>query len=139
MQNRLRKRLDRHSNEIFTFLDYPGVTADNNHAERRIRPAVVSRKTSYGNRSKQGADVQAMLMSIFRTLELRGYEPVNTLLFLVQEHLRTGKPMTLPPPLPLAPVAEQPQRAMTSAYVELLAVGEPGAHGGGHSLGASAV
>lgn len=113
--NRLRKRLDRHSNEIFTFLDYPGVTADNNHAERQIRPAVVSRKTSYGNRSKQGADVQAMLMSIFRTLELRGYEPVNTLLFLVQEHLRTGKPMTLPPPLPLAPVAEQPQRAMTPA------------------------
>ena len=91
------------------------MTADNNHAERQIRPAVVSRKTSYGNRSKQGADVQAMLMSIFRTLELRGYEPVNTLLFLVQEHLRTGKPMTLPPPLPLAPVAEQPQRAMTPA------------------------
>jgi transposase len=98
--NRLRKRLERHRNEIFTFLDYPGVTADNNHAERQIRPAVVSRKTSYGNRSKEGADVQAMLLSIFRTLELRGYNPVNTLLFLVQEHLRTGKPITLPPALP---------------------------------------
>ena len=97
---RLRKRLERHRNEIFTFLDHPGVTADNNHAERQIRPAVVSRKTSYGNRSKQGADVQAMLLSIFRTLELRGYDPVNTLLFLVQEHLRTQKPMTLPPALP---------------------------------------
>lgn len=111
--NRLRKRLDRHRNEIFTFLDYPGVTADNNHAERQIRPAVVSRKTSYGNRSKQGADVQAMLLSIFRTLELRGYDPVNTLLFLVQEHLRTGKPITLPPSLPSAPVAKQSQGATT--------------------------
>jgi len=98
--NRLGKRLERHRNEIFTFLDYPGVTADNNFAERQIRPAVVSRKTSYGNRSKSGADVQAMLMSIFRTLELRGYNPVNTVLFLVQEHLRTGKPITLPPALP---------------------------------------
>lgn len=97
---RLRKRLERHRNEIFTFLDYPDVTADNNHAERQIRPAVVSRKTSYGNRSDEGADVQAMLLSIFRTLELRGYNPVNALLFLVQEHLRMGKPMTLPPPLP---------------------------------------
>lgn len=104
---RLRKRLERHRNEIFTFLDYPDVPADNNHAERQIRPAVVSRKTSYGNRSKEGADVQAMLLSIFRTLELRGYNPVNTLLFMVQEHLRTGKPMTLPPPMPSAP--GQPQ------------------------------
>lgn len=104
--DRLRKRLERHRNEIFTFLNYPGVTADNNHAERQIRPAVVSRKTSYGNRSKEGADVQAMLLSIFRTLELRGYNPVNTLLFLVQENLRTGKPITLPPALPLAPAAK---------------------------------
>jgi transposase len=104
---RLRKRLERHRNEIFTFLDYPEVTADNNHAERQIRPAVVSRKTSYGNRSKEGADVQAMLLSVFRTLELRGYDPVNTLLFLVQEHLRTGKPMTLPPAIPSASVFEQ--------------------------------
>jgi transposase len=99
---RLRKRLERHRNEIFTFLDHPEVAPDNNHAERQIRPAVVSRKTSYGNRSKDGADVQAMLLSIFRTLELRGYNPVNTLLFLVQEHLRTGKPITLPPTLRLA-------------------------------------
>lgn len=105
---RLRKRLERHRNEIFTFLDYPGVTADNNHAERQIRPAVVSRKTSYGNRSKQGADVQAMLLSILRTLELRGYNPVNTLLFLVQEHLRTGKPIALPPSLACASATEQP-------------------------------
>ncbi|MBI3631099.1 MAG: IS66 family transposase [Candidatus Sungbacteria bacterium] len=106
---RLRKRLERHRNEIFTFLDFPEVTADNNHAERQIRPAVVSRKTSYGNRSKQGADTQAMLLSIFRTLELRGYNPVNTLLFLAQEHLRTGKPMTLPPTLACTPTVEQPR------------------------------
>lgn len=105
---RLRKRLERYRNEIFTFLDYPDVAADNNHAERQIRPAVLSRKTSYGNRSKEGADVQAMLLSILRTLELRGYNPVNTLLFLVQEQMRTGKSMTLPPALPLAHSAEQP-------------------------------
>lgn len=110
---RLRKRLERHRNEIFTFLDYPEVTADNNHAERQIRPAVVSRKTSYGNRSQQGADVQAMLMSIFRTLELRGYNPVNTLLFLVQENLRTGKLMTLPPALPSASASLDKRPAQT--------------------------
>ena len=115
--DRLRKRLERHRNEIFTFLDYPSVTPDNNHAERQIRPAVVSRKTSYGNRSKEGADVQAMLLSIFRTLELRGYNPVNALLFLLQEHLRTGKPMTLPPALPLAFTPERTQSETASPVV----------------------
>lgn len=98
---RLRKRLERHRNEILTFLNHPGVTADNNHAERQMKPPAQCRKMSGGNRSKQGADVQAMLLSIFRTLELRGYNPVSALLFLVQEHLRTGKPITLPPALPL--------------------------------------
>jgi hypothetical protein len=109
---RLRKRLERHRNEILTFLDHPGVTADNNHAERQMRPAALCRKTSGGNRSKQGANVQAMLMSIFRTLEMRGYNPVPALLFLVQEHLRTGKPITLPPPLPSVPVGCEHRRLL---------------------------
>lgn len=104
---RLRKRLERHCNEILTFLDHPEVTADNNHAERQMRPPAQSRKMSGGNRSRPGADVQAMLMSIFRTLEMRGYDPVPTLLFLVQEHLRTGKPITLPPVLPAIPAAQR--------------------------------
>ena len=104
---RLRKRLERHSNEILTFLDYPGVRADNNHAERQMRPPALCRKISGGNRSRQGADVQAMLMSIFRTLEMRGYDPVPTLLFLVQEHLRTGKPITLPPTLTSVPISSK--------------------------------
>ena len=62
---RLIKRLRRHQNNLFTFLDQPGVPFDNNHAERSIRPAVIIRKNSYGNRSEQGADTQAVLMSIF--------------------------------------------------------------------------
>lgn len=104
---RLRKRLERHRNEILTFLDHPEVAADNNHAERQMKPPAQCRKMSGGNRSKPGADVQAMLLSIFRTLELRGYNPVSALLFLVQEHLRTGKPITLPPPLPYVPTAQR--------------------------------
>lgn len=106
---RLRKRLERHRNEIFTFLDHADVTPDNNHAERQIRPAVISRKTSYGNRSKDGAAVQTMLLTIFRTLELRGYNPVNTLLFLVQEHLRTGRQITLPPQIAHLSPTRQPK------------------------------
>ena len=64
---RLIKRLRRHRNDLFTFLDQPDVPFDNNAAERAIRPAVIIRKNSYGNRSDAGADSQAVLMSIFRT------------------------------------------------------------------------
>jgi len=65
---RLLKRFRRHRNDLFTFLDDPAVPFDNNAAERAIRPAVIIRKNSYGNRSHRGADTQAVLMSIYRTL-----------------------------------------------------------------------
>ena len=73
---RLSKRLSKHRDELFTFLEHDGVTADNNFAERAIRPAVQMRKAYYGNRSQSGAAAQAIFMTLFRTLELRGVDPV---------------------------------------------------------------
>ena len=62
---RLRKRLVRFKGELFTFLDFPSVSPYNNHAERLIRPSVISRKISQQNRSQRGAETQAILMSLF--------------------------------------------------------------------------
>ncbi|MFH0775243.1 MAG: transposase, partial [bacterium] len=90
------KRLRKHKDEIFTFVTHPGVSADNNHAERQIRPAVIMRKNSYCNRSKQGADTQAILMSIFRTLHLRKIDPITTLTSLLSEWVRTENITQLP-------------------------------------------
>ena len=95
---RLIKRLRRHQQDLFTFLDTPGVPFDNNHAERAIRPAVIIRKNSYGNRSSQGADAQAVLMSIFRTLKQRGHDPITT----ITEALKTKILAGSLPPLPSA-------------------------------------
>lgn len=72
---RLAKRFARHQDSIFTFLDVEGVEPTNNHAERMIRPAVIIRKNSQGNRSDDGAKTQAVLMSAFQTLKLRGHDP----------------------------------------------------------------
>ena len=95
---RLIKRLRRHQNDVFTFLHQPGVPFDNNHAERSIRPAVIIRKNSYGNRSQRGADCQAVLMSIFRTLKQRGHDPIRTIIEALNQYILTG---TLPPlPMP---------------------------------------
>ena len=99
---RLVKRLRRHRNDLFTFLDQPGVPFDNNLAERSIRPAVIIRKNSYGNRSDKGADVQAILMSIFFTLKKRGHNPVNTIYDALTTYLKTGQL----PPLPTNDTAD---------------------------------
>jgi transposase len=91
---RLIKRLKRHQNELFTFLDHPGVPFENNHAERAIRPAVIMRKNSQCNRSLRGAETQAILMSVYRTLKQRGHPPIDTMIQAIKTYLTTGQ---LPP------------------------------------------
>jgi len=77
---RLIKRLKRHRNELFTFIIYEGVSPYNNHAEQQLRKPVLTRKISQQNRSEQGAKTQAILMSLFRSIELQGLNPINTIL-----------------------------------------------------------
>jgi transposase len=94
---RLLKRFRRHRQHLFTFLDDPAVPADNNHGERAIRPAVIIRKNTYGNRSQRGADTQAVLMSVYRTLKQRGHDPLSTITNALREYLTNGKLPGLPP------------------------------------------
>jgi hypothetical protein len=93
---RLVRRLRRHQAELFVFLDHPEVPSDNNHAEREIRPAVMMRKNSFANNSTDGAETQAVLMSVFRTLKQRGHDPVSAVLDAVRAYLRTGQLPSLP-------------------------------------------
>ena len=92
---RLLKRLRRHQNELFTFLDHADVDWHNNRAERQLRPAVVARKNSGGNHSDRGAETQAVMMTIFFTLGLRGHDAVTTVVQMVEEYLRNGRVATL--------------------------------------------
>ena len=76
-------------------LDQPDVPFDNNHAEREIRPAVIMRKNSSGNRSERGVRTQEILMTVLRTLKQRNHQPLDTLL----SALTTSLPINqLPPP-----------------------------------------
>lgn len=99
---RLGERISRHRDHLFTFLDRIEVPFDNNHAERQIRPAVILRKNSLCNRSTDGAATQAVLMSVYRTLRLRGHDPTKTIAAALRQKLQTG---TLPS-LPVETVAD---------------------------------
>jgi transposase len=94
--NRLSKRLVKSLDGLFTFLDNTDVDPTNNRAEREIRPAVIIRKNSLGNRSEKGANCQAVLMSIYRTLKLRGLNPIDTVVKSLREYVKSG----VLPPLP---------------------------------------
>ncbi len=88
---RLAKRLEKYRDELFTFLTHPNVPSDNNHAERDIRSAVLMRKVIYGNRSADGALTQSVLMTVFRTLKRRGYNPIQTLVSALSDFILTEK------------------------------------------------
>ena len=115
--DRLGKRLLRHCDSLFTFLDHPDVPYENNHAERMIRPAVIIRKNSQSNRSDKGATTQAILMSIYRTHKLRpcgqvaegaprlrhaARDPVATVAAALRTYAATGHL----PPLPIQSLAD---------------------------------
>lgn len=92
---RLIKRLDKYRQDLLTFLDQPGLPFDNNLAEREIRPAVLMRKNSFHNMSQDGATTQAVLMTIYRTLKLRGHDPIETIVSALRHYLSHN--FTLPP------------------------------------------
>jgi hypothetical protein len=66
---RLARRILQHLDELLLWLRNPAVSPDNNQAERGLRPAVVTRKTSFGSRSKPGAQDFARLLSLIQTWE----------------------------------------------------------------------
>jgi transposase len=72
----LAKRLLRHQDELFVFVREPGVPADNNLAERSLRPLVVARKISGGSRSERGSQTRMTLSSLFQTWQARGLNPL---------------------------------------------------------------
>ena len=84
----LAKRLLRHQDELFQFVLVDALPADNNAAERSVRPVVVMRKISGGTQSPEGSKTRLGLASLFETWQARGLNPFEACLKLLrQTHL----------------------------------------------------
>lgn len=81
----LAKRLLRHEDELFQFVLVAGLAADNNLAERSIRPLVVMRKISGGSRSDEGTKTRMGLASLFETWQARHQNPFVRCLELLRQ------------------------------------------------------
>jgi transposase len=75
---RLAGRIKKHLDDLLLWLRDPAVEATNNAAERALRPAVITRKTSFGSHSKKGALDFARLLSLIRTWEQQGHDFFST-------------------------------------------------------------
>lgn len=76
---RLAAFLYRHAGQLFTYLRHPDTDATNWRGEHAMRYAVVNRKVWGGNRTDNGANVQAILMSVLRTLKLKKRDAIDWL------------------------------------------------------------
>jgi len=72
VEEKVRRRLEKQKDHLFTFLDYPEVDATNNLAERQLRPAVIARKISCGNKTASGAHTWEILTSLAATCAQQG-------------------------------------------------------------------
>ena len=70
-EERVRRRLFKQRDHLFTFLDHAPVPATNNLAERQLRPAVIARKLSCGNKTQAGAQSWEVLASLAATCKQR--------------------------------------------------------------------
>jgi hypothetical protein len=81
------KRLLLHLDGLFQFVKQSGLSADNNLAERSVRPVVVMRKVSGGSQSDRGSRTRMTLASLFGTWRAKGLNPFNECLLLLSHPL----------------------------------------------------
>jgi hypothetical protein len=82
------------------------VPADNNLAERDLRPTVVARKVSFGSQSDAGAETRGILMTVLYTLRKRGFDAtahLKTVLDKLAEDLHQDPFPLLFPAAPMTP------------------------------------
>jgi transposase len=67
IQDIFREKADR----LYHWADDRNIPADNNLAERQLRPLVIARKISFGSQSDAGARTREILMTVLHTLKKR--------------------------------------------------------------------
>jgi transposase len=93
--DRLAARLRKYDTRLTTFLHDAKVDGTNNAAERALRPPVVMRKITGGNRSDEGAKAWAILASVMRTAQQQGRDVLATIKILLRGNWSGKMPFNL--------------------------------------------
>lgn len=90
---------------LYHWVENRNVPAENNKAERELRPTVIARKISFGSQSIRGADTRSTLMTIIHTAQKRLKNQTLEELFTdilnkISVNSRIDPYSLLPPPSP---------------------------------------
>jgi transposase len=86
IQNRIKKQRD----HVLVCLDKPAAEPTNNRAERELRPAVIARKLSCGNKTEAGKASFEVLASVATTCVKRGHDAISFLAGLLPYRSRAS-------------------------------------------------
>jgi transposase len=86
-----------HEGRLYHWAEDRKIPADNNLAERDLRPTVIARKVSFGSQSDAGAHTRSILMTVVHTLRKRGEDVAARLKHVLDELARdkTKDPFSL--------------------------------------------
>jgi len=97
-----------HEDRLFHWARDRRVPADNNRAERDLRPTVIARKVSFGSSSDAGAHTRSVLMSVLHTLnKRRGQQPLESIFKEILDEIAKDQTVDLAP-LVLRPLPDPP-------------------------------
>lgn len=77
-----------HASRLYHWAADRAIPAENNLAERNLRPTVIARKVSFGSQSDAGAHTRGIRMSVLVTLKHRGFDVTTRLKELLDEIAR---------------------------------------------------
>jgi len=101
--DRLANHIANHYDEWLLFLREPQVPPTNNHAERMLRPAVITRKVGGCNKTLLGALVHSILASVMVTCRQQGQK----FLELARQLWGSAEPQAIPIVTPPPPAANR--------------------------------
>jgi transposase len=74
-----------HRDRLYHWAKDRNIPAENNLAERDLRPTVIARKTSFGSKSDAGAHTRGVLMTVLYSLRKRGFDVATHLKAVLDE------------------------------------------------------
>lgn len=97
-----------HEHRLFHWVTDRRVPAENNRAERDLRPTVIARKVSFGSSSDAGAETRSVLMSVLHTLnKRRGEQSLESVFKEILDEIAKNPEVNLIP-LVLRPLPDPP-------------------------------
>ena len=63
-----------HQDKVFQWVRSPDIPAENNYAERELRPTVIARKISFGSQSERGLQTRETMMTVLHTAKCYGWD-----------------------------------------------------------------